>query len=239
MVQGSAAHIEYMNEKASGYRSRCMILAEEPKCNSLPDGFIPFRLNGDYREAPYLSYLRGRGVSDRTVGIYRMGYVDGGPLAGRVVIPSFDAIGMVNFWSARSIDPKEHLRYRLPVASKDIVSNEYMIDWSRPIYLVEGIFDEIAIGSQAISLYGKFMLPLLAQRLVQHRPLTHVCLDSDANDDAIKLMKRLVAYDVPCSMISLSGKDPASVSRDEIIRAGLNNRIVSGDVGLIRTGVIL
>lgn len=234
MVRGSAEWREYTDGNAGGHRARRVRLEDRPPCTSLPDGFTPFRLNGSWREAPYLTYLHDRGLSDHTVGLYRMGYVDDGPLAGRVVVPSFDALGMVNFWSARSIDPSETLRYRLPLASKDVVSNEHMVDWEQPVYLVEGIFDEVAIGPQAISLYGKFMQSVLATRLVERRPpVVHVCLDSDARMEVRVLMRRLLGYDLPCSIVDLPGKDPGSIGGDAVVASVLNSVCVTGPAGLL------
>jgi hypothetical protein len=165
-----------------------------------------------------------------------MGYVDSGFLSGRVVVPSFDSFGSVNFWSARSVDPGEHLRYRLPLATKDVVSNEHMVDWTSPVYLVEGVFDEVAVGPQAISLYGKYMLPTLARRLVERRPpMVHVCLDSDARSDAMALMRRLVAYDLPCSLLDLDGKDPGSVGGHVVSAVARSSIRVMGPAGLLES----
>ncbi len=231
MVRGSDEYREYADGVALSGPSPIVV---KPRCYSLPDGFTPFCLSGTGREAPYLSYLRGRGLTDRTVALYRMGYVDSGFLSGRVVVPSFDSLGSINFWSARSIDPDEHLRYRLPLATKDIVSNEHMVDWTRPVYIVEGIFDEVAIGPQAIALYGKTPLPLLMQRLVEHRPpIVHVCLDSDARVESRRLAQRLLGYDIRCSLPGIRGKDPASVPIGEVVRASTSAREISGDVGMI------
>lgn len=240
MVRGSDGHRQYVGDLSSRPVLRHSQLEKKQKCDSLPDEFTPFRLNGCAREASYLTYVRERGISDHTVGIYRMGYIDNGSLAGRVVIPSFDSVGSVNFWSARSIDPDDHLRYRLPFASKDIISNEHMIDWERPIYLVEGIFDEIALGPQAISLYGKFLLPLLAKRLVEKRPpMIYVCLDSDAKIDARILMRRLVGYDLRCSIVDSPGKDPGSIPSSELLSACIASKEIRGNVDALRVGGIL
>jgi hypothetical protein len=234
MVRGSDEQREYLESIGEG-RRRPAPIEVRPPCTSLPEGYTPFRLNGSPLEAPYLTYLRGRGLPDLTVGLYRMGYVDTGFLAGRVVVPSFDLHGQVNFWSARSIDPAETLRYRLPLASKDVVSNEHMVDWTRPVYLVEGIFDEVAIGAQAISLYGKFLLPTLATRLVERRPpMVHICLDSDARMEARVLMRRLLGYDLPCSIVALPGKDPGSTPVDEVTKAAFAARPVRGDISALR-----
>lgn len=237
MVNGSGEHTEYMDGRPGGKKPGASTETEKPKCSTLPIGFAPFRLNGAVGEAPYVRYLLDRGVTEGTMGLYRMGYVDSGDLAGRVVVPSFDTFGMVNFWSARTIWPDTRPTYKLPEASKDIVSNEHMVDWTEPVYLVEGIFDEMAIGSQAISLYGKFMQPMLAKRLVERRPpAVYVCLDSDARNEAMGLMKRLVGYDVSCSLIDLPGKDPGSMPSDEIKKAVGLARAVSSSAGLIAAG---
>ena len=232
MVQGSPEHREYLEGRPEG---KCRIVHEErPPCNSLPEGYRPFTLNGSRDEAPYLTYLRGRGITEGTVALYRMGYVETGPLHGRVIVPSFDVHGMINFWSARSIHPHETLRYRLPQASKDIISNEHMVDWAAPVYLVEGIFDEIAIGPQAISLYGKFMPQKLALRLVERRPpLVHVCLDSDAVSESRLLLKRLVGYDLPCSLVQLGSKDPSDAGHQAVEAAALSSAQVTGSASLV------
>lgn len=237
MVQGSAAHKEYLDSRPAGKRSVFAkpVDIQKPKCSSLPTGFAPILLRGDIREAPYITYLRKRGITDHTMGLYRMGYVDSGPLAGRVVIPSFDAVGMVNFWSARSIYPNEKtFSYRLPDASKDVISNEHMVNWTEPVYLVEGIFDEIAIGPQAISLYGKFMQPTLATRLVEKRPpIVYVCLDNDARTEAVDLMERLVGYDITCALVDLPGKDPGDLGFEGVRQAAEQARHVTGSAGLV------
>jgi hypothetical protein len=235
MVPRSAELREYLAEREEGGSK--VETAESVRCSSLPIGYSPIRLSGEVGEAPYVSYLRRRGVTDGTIGLYRMGYVDSGHLAGRVVVPSFDSLGMVNFWSARTIWPDKKPSYELPEATKDVVSNEHMVNWTEPVYLVEGIFDEVAIGSQAISLYGKFMLPLLAKRLVERRPpIVYVCLDSDAKSEAMGLMQRLVGYDISCALVELSGKDPGVMGHEAVERAAELARPVTGSAGLISVG---
>ena len=232
MVRGSAEQREYLSEREL---ASPRVIEERPPCTALPDGYTPFGLREAHHEAPYLSYLKGRGVSGRTVALYRMGYISDGQLAGRVVVPSFDRHGMINFWSARSIHPGETLmRYRLPHASKDIVSNEHMVDWDRPVYLVEGIFDEIAVGPQGIAVYGKFMQSKLALRLVERRPpMTYVCLDSDARGDAEELIERLTGYDLRCAIVDLKEKDPALAGRDLVERAASEAIPVSGSADIL------
>lgn len=210
---------------------------EKPRCCTMPDGFTPFRLSGTISEAPYLSYLIKRGVTEQAIMLYRLGYVESGDIGGRVVVPSFDALGSINFWSARTIWNDVRPTYKLPHATKNIVSNEHMIDWTSPVYLVEGIFDEMAIGPQAVSLYGKFMQSLLAKRLVERRPPTvYVCLDTDARREAMGLMKKLVGYDISCAIVDLSAKDPGSMKQKDIQKDVDVARHATGSAGLLFAG---
>jgi len=233
MVNGSAEQREYLAEREESPKQKHVEVLRPP-CESLPDGFTPFCRSKADRATPYTTYLSTRGVTERTVALYRMGYVDTGQLAGRVIIPSFDLHGSINFWSARSIYPNETLRYRLPKASKDIISNEHMVDWTKPVYLVEGIFDEIAIGSQAIALYGKFIPPKLMLRLVERRPpAVYICLDDDARDEAYGLAKKLIGYDVKCCIVDLNGKDPGQVGSAGVAEAVQRAAILTGSAGLL------
>lgn len=204
-----------------------------PPVNSIPQGFMPLDGRDHEAEAPYKAYLRSRGVSAASQRLYRMGYTrDHGE---RVVVPSFDRNGQPNFWSARAIRKVDHqFRYVLPEGSKDVVSNEHLVDWRSPIFLVEGIFDEVAVGPQAISLYGKSLLDKLAVRLVEEKPpMVHVCLDSDAYDEAYHLLARLVRYDLPCSLVDLPGKDPADMGHDAVHSAAGLSHQVTGSMGLL------
>lgn len=233
MVRGSAEYREYVGERADS-PLRQPVQEKRPPCTSLPAGFIPLDRRAPRSSAPYRHYLSGRGLSEETVGLYRIGYVDTGELAGRVVIPSFDMNGSVNFWSSRTIHPDVRPAYILPDASKDVVSNEHMVDWSKPVYLVEGAFDEIAVGPQAIALYGKYLPPTLVLRLIERRPpITYVCLDNDAEREAWGIVRRLVGYDIRCAVVDLPGKDPASVTPGQLAQASLLARPISGSAGLV------
>lgn len=232
MVRNSPEQREYLGSRPPPGKPK----PEEklPPCTALPPGYVPFSRSESGVAAPYRNYLRSRGVSDHTMALYRMGYVDQGQMAGRVIVPSFDQFGALNFWSARSIHLNETIRYRLPQASKDVISNEHMVDWAKPVYLVEGIFDEVAIGPQAIALYGKFMPPSLALRLVQRRPpMVYVCLDSDAYVEALELVHRLVGYDLTCSLVDLEDKDPAVAGSQAVSEAAALSQRVTGSAGLV------
>jgi hypothetical protein len=233
MVRNSPEQREYLGDFVPGSTKA----PPAPPVNSLPPGFMPLDGRDHVAEAPYKAYLRSRGVPEASWRLYRMGYSMDRQFRDRVIIPSFDRHGSPNFWSARAIHKVDHqFRYVLPAGSKDVVSNEHLIDWTKTVYLVEGAFDEVALGPQAIALYGTVLLPKLAVRLVEMRPpMVHVCLDADAYDLAYYLLARLVRYDLPCSLVDLTDKDPSVMGRDAVLEAAGASQLVSGSIGLVST----
>ena len=111
-----------------------------------------------------LVYLYNRGITKEDIIRYSIGYCDGGVYNNRVVIPSYNADGVLNYFIARDIY-KSKLKYRNPPVSKDIIGFELFVNWDEPIILCEGAFDAIAIKRNAIPLYGKTILPKLNKRI--------------------------------------------------------------------------
>ena len=72
---------------------------------------------------PAVSYLRARGIGKKEILEWKIGYCPSGEYAGRIIIPSFDTEGYVNYFIARSYDGA-WMRYKNPQASRDIVFNE-------------------------------------------------------------------------------------------------------------------
>ena len=107
------------------------------------------------------------------------------------------------------------------------------------MYLVEGIFDEIAIGPQAIAVYGKFALPTLLLRLVEKRPpRVNICLDADALDEAWELAMELMGYDLRCAVVMLGSKDPAVAGLELVQRAEMAATIVTDPVSMLRAKLL-
>ena len=68
-----------------------------------------------------------------------------------------------------------------------------MIDWEKPIFLVEGAFDHIVIPN-SIPLLGKKMYDLLLNEIYfKAKSYVIIVLDSDANDDSKKIFNKLDA----------------------------------------------
>ena len=138
-----------------------------------------------------MRYLKQRGITEEIIKEYRIGYTTDGDFAFRVIIPSYDKEGELNYFIARSWVPHK-IKYKNPTIPKEtIIFNEFNIDFDKDIYLVEGAFDMLFLEN-SIPLLGKNISPLLFERLYNEaNGEIHICLDGDAWDNAQKLFHEL------------------------------------------------
>jgi len=138
------------------------------------------------------NYLKKRGITDEIIEKYQIGLCLEGEYSGRIIVPSFDKKGELNFFVSRSWNPRSKLKYKNPEASKDfLIFNESLIDWKKDIYLVEGVFDSFFLDN-SICLLGKFLTDNLWEKLYSKaKKNIIVCLDGDAYTDAKNLYDKL------------------------------------------------
>lgn len=162
----------------------------------LPKEFIPLKdVNSGIKLTHYykfaINYLRERNITDEMINKFNIGFCYNGEYANRIIIPSYDADGCVNYFTARSYEKKPKLKYRNPEAEKEaIIFNEYLIDWNKPISLVEGPFDHIFVDN-SIPMLGKKLSDLLFDKLYSEAKKIIIILDGDAWIDAEKLYYKL------------------------------------------------
>jgi len=139
-----------------------------------------------------LNYLKKRGITQDTIDKYQIGICMEGDYAGRIIVPSFNKKGELNFFVSRSWNPRSKLKYKNPEASKDfLIFNESLIDWKKDIYLVEGVFDSFFLDN-SIALLGKYVNDNLWEMLYNKaKKNIIVCLDGDAFDDAKNIYDKL------------------------------------------------
>ena len=161
---------------------------------TLPEGFTLFKdSNPRYpvRNQAY-NYLKQRGINDDIIERYGIGFCDKGSFSGRVIVPSYNDKGVLNYFIARSWDPNSRAKYKNPETPKDeIIFNENLIDWFKPIFIVEGVFDGLFLPN-SIPMLGKHMSELLFDTLYE-KAINDIiiCLDADAWKDGIKLYHQL------------------------------------------------
>jgi len=157
-------------------------------------------------------YLKKRGVTEQDIIKYQIGYCEEGPYAERIIMPSFDSAGKINFFVGRSFDPEVKLKYKYPQASRDIIPFEMYINWDIPVVLCEGGFDMLAIKRNAIPLLGKSITPKLMKKLVESRiQKVYIALDNDAIAMALKHCETLISLGKKVFLVEMQDKDPSSM----------------------------
>jgi len=164
------------------------------KALKLPESFTLFKDSSPVypirRQA--MNYLKSRGITDEMIEKFGIGFCDKGDHAGRIVIPSYNKNGVLNYYIARSWNPMSRAKYKNPEAEKDkIIFWENLIDWNKDIYLVEGAFDGLFLDNP-IPMLGKHMSELLFDTIYQKaKGNVIICLDGDAWKNAVKLYHEL------------------------------------------------
>lgn len=171
------------------------VIVEKPSI-SLPNEY--YTLAGKQKNPIFNSafvYLYGRGITDEIIEKYKLGFCLEGKYQNRIILPSYDSNGNLNYYVARSIS-KYNVKYKYlnpEIDKTSIIFNENMIDWEKPVFLVEGAFDHIVIPN-SIPLLGKKMYDKLFNELYfKAKGLIVIVLDFDAYDDAVKIFNMLDA----------------------------------------------
>ena len=183
-----------------------------------------------------ICYLFKRGLTEKDIWYFKLGTIASGRYRRRVIIPSFDDKGQLNFFVARSIDPDNNFKYiNAPTDKKTIIFNEYNIDWSNELTLVEGPFDLMKCNKNATCLLGSNLTEemKLFQKVITNRtPIVHA-LDSDMGYKTQKIASLLTSYDCQVRMIDLGDKsDVGEMSKAEFQNALLNAELWQRDIRL-------
>ena len=165
-----------------------------------------------------IRYLKSRGITKNDILKWKIGYCPTGDYEGRVIVPSFNMDGRVNYFIARTYED-EWVKYKNPPAQKDIVFNELYVDWESDLTIVEGVFDAIVAGN-SIPLLGSSLREdsKLFSKIVKHDTPLYIALDADAESKAIKLIESFLKYDMEIYKIDVSGFSDVGTMPKEIFR---------------------
>jgi len=194
----------------------------------LPEEFktLTGEKTGDKRKA--LNYLYSREITDFDILKWKIGFCDFGDYAGRVIIPSFNTKGQLNYFIARSYTD-DFMKYKNPRVSKDVVFNDLNIDWEDDIIIVEGAFDAIR-HKNAIPLLGSTLREAhrLFQKVCRNKSEVYLALDEDAKDKELIISKRFKEYGVASKTIEVSPySDAAEMPRAEFLDRKLNAEFIT------------
>jgi DNA primase len=184
----------------------------------LPNEYAPLwikKSTPDYRNAVH--YLTQRGVTVFDILKYRIGYCESGEYSGKIIIPSYDATGQLNYFVSRAFYKADKQKHKNPKISKDIIGFEMTINWSEPIVLCEGAFDAIAVKRNAIPLFGKIIQPALQKKIIEERVKNiYICLDADALKNALSIAERFMAEGLNVYFVELQNEDASELGFQQI-----------------------
>lgn len=195
---------------SKSYKSRSI---EKAKKVELPKEFRPmWRSNTtpEYRRA--INYLKSRGVVKEDILKYNIGYCDGGLYDSRIIIPSYDGDGKLNYFVGRSFI-QSNMKYKNPPVSKNVIGFELFVNWNFPIFIVEGSLDAIAIKRNVIPIFGKTIPKTLQHKIIEKGVKDiYIALDSDARKDALEMAENFMKYDKNVYFIDIpGGEDPSTL----------------------------
>ena len=151
--------------------------------------FCPKSINPAYNQA--LHYLNKRGITKADIVKYNIGYCKEGLYAQRVIIPSYNSDGSLNYFVSRSYYPENKMKYKNPPISKNIICFESQVNWKEPIILCEGVFDAFFLPNP-IPMLGKMLSDNLFNTLYEKvEGYIHICLDGDAWENALRVYHNL------------------------------------------------
>lgn len=147
----------------------------------------------DFKAKLAFDYLYERGITNKIIKEFDIGYAYRGRYYNRIIIPSYDANGKLNYFIARWFSKEDtKLKYLNPdVEKQEIIFNEGKLNLDSTVYLVEGVTDHIVVPN-SIPLLGKYISPKLLE-LLQDKAKAYVVivLDGDAYENAKILYREL------------------------------------------------
>ena len=98
-----------------------------------------------------------------------------------------------------------------------MIGFEHLINWKHPVTIVEGGFDAIAAGTNAIPQFGKIILNTVKHTIVSRGvQQVNIALDGDARKAAIDAAEYFLNNGIDVRLIDLKDSDPAELGYDRM-----------------------
>tara|TARA_A100001011_G_scaffold376412_1_gene438970 strand:- start:6741 stop:7700 length:960 start_codon:yes stop_codon:yes gene_type:complete len=193
---------------------------DEEEVITLPEDFRLVTADRGHGAKVARAYLEARGFTQKDIWRFKIGISDEYGYKNRVIFPSFDHDQNLNFFTARSVDPNNKRRYKnCKTSRKEVIFNEFELDFSQPMIIVEGVFDLVNCPENSTCLLGSWLDQSykLFTKIVRNKTPVTLCLDADALLKTQKISKLLHEYciDVKISQ-NKSNKDFSDMTKSEV-----------------------
>ena len=177
----------------------------------IPKGFILLAQNLNSRDPDVratLDYAFSRGVSKSDLWYYKFGTCTTGSFRRRLIMPSFDSYGKLNYYAGRSIDKSSKMKYlNAKAPKKNLIFNEINIKWNEELTLVEGPMDLVKCNNNSVALLGSYLHEgySLFKKIAQNSTPVLMALDPDATHKMQTMCMKLSSYDIQIRILNLDG----------------------------------
>jgi len=156
-----------------------------------------------------INYLKNRNIIEEDIIKYNLGYCDSGGYYNRIIIPSYNNKGEINYFTGRSFEKDPFLRYKNPSHTRNIIPFDLFINWDLPITLCEGAIDAISIKRNAIPLLGKNIQSSLMKKIIESKmEKIYIALDKDAQKEALNSCQNFMSEGKEVYLVDMKDKDP-------------------------------
>lgn len=211
-------YFEQLNKIVESSRYKHDVTKIVTETIALPAEYLPLwnkKTTPDYRNA--MCYLTSRGVTVFDILKYRIGYCESGEYSGKIIIPSYDCNGQLNYFVSRAFYTADKFKHKNPKISKDIIGFDLTVNWAEPIVICEGAFDAIAVKRNAIPLFGKIIQPALQKKIIEKRVRDiYICLDADALRNALQIAERFMSEGINVYFVELQSEDASELGFHQI-----------------------
>ena len=207
---------------------------EEKKKIELPIDFcmlvLADRSDPDVKAA--WRYIESRGLCENDAWYFKFCVSNEHRWKRRIIMPSFDVDGKLNYFAARAIDDTRKPKYDNPDVDKNpIIFNEINVDWSKRLVLVEGPFDLVKCPENSTTLLGSDLderHELFNKILMNNTPVA-LALDGDMwHKKTPKIVKKLQEYNIDVLVVDVRPwGDPGNMSKSDVKDAVANAKELS------------
>lgn len=215
----------FMSDEERARSRRCIIIDEVPVQVELPKDFrLLVTAANDPDARACWRYVLDRGLTERDMWYYRLGVSDEPRWRRRIIVPSFDASGQLNYFVARAIDRFRRPKYDNADFDKvPIIFNELNVDWTQRLVICEGTFDMFKCGDNVVPLLGSDLNEesALFNAILIHNTPVAVALDGDMwETKALKAAHKLADYGIDVVMVDTRAfGDPGTATKEQFKEA--------------------
>jgi DNA primase len=191
-------------------------------------------LTGNVHFRVPLQYLEKRGITRKDILKWKIGFCSDGPFKGRIIIPSFNENGDLNYFIARTFTD-EYRRYKNPPVSRDIVFNELYVDFDKEVMIVEGAFDAVK-ADNAIPILGSTIRETsrLFKKIIQNNTPVLLALDPDAKYKANNIKRLFFKYGIEVRELQYDDeRDVGDMSKEEVEKLSQEAPIIGEEDSLV------